>query len=167
MRWFAVDRQRFRRGGLHTEGQLETFDARLQFVVTRRRAAIETSQQIKLRPLTASVDALGAIEINNRHALRTQASALVNTRQEPSAPIAGMAFGHAAPLRIGHHHERRQITALTAKAVGHPRTHAGETHARHAGVDLQQRRRVVVGVGPAAMHKRHLVDVFGLLRENI
>src|SRR5262249_39096116 len=38
---------------------------------------------------------------------------------------------------------------------------AGESHAAHPGIDLEERGRMIVGVGPARIKKRHLINMAG------
>ena len=91
---------------------------------------------------------------------------MIDARQEAGAPVLRVALGQAAAERVVHHDERRQILALAPKAIGHPGAGAGKAHAREAGVDLHQGRRVIVRIGPARMDERHFIDMASEIRED-
>src|SRR5262249_14133688 len=74
----------------------------------------------------------------------------------------------ARPPRTGlQHDEPRQAVALTAEAVGEPRTHARAAELRAAGVDEALRRTVVEHVRLHPAKPAHVVGDLAVLREQL
>src|SRR5207247_2635932 len=73
----------------------------------------------------------GGDEVVEGGALRPQRGALVDAGQEAGAPVLRVPLGDATAERVVHDDERRQVLALGAQAVGHPRAQAREAQAPH------------------------------------
>ena len=165
-----LDRERLRCGRLHPVRQLKALDPRREFGLRRIRlqaVAVERLQQVELIALRDVGQSVGPVQIVDRRTLGLQGRPLIDPRQEAAPPVLGVPLGQSAPFGVVHHHEPRQVLVLAAESVGDPRADGREAHPRHAGVDLEQRRRMVVGVGPARMDERHLVDVLRHPREDV
>ena len=63
-------------------------------------------------------------------------------------------------------HIAGQVPVLAAQAVGDPGTQAGMPLAQESGVHLQQSRAVGEAVGVGAAKHGHVIDAFGLMRED-
>ena len=154
--------ERLRRGGLHSVGQLETFDARAEFVLHSRfseRTTVQFGEQVELRALALVAQSGGAPEVVDRLTLGTQPGALIHARQEARAPVERITFRQAAIERIAHHDEAREVSAFRAETVSDPRADTRRTHARDACVHHEERRAMIVGLRPARVNERQLIHV--------
>ena len=164
----AADVERLGCSGLHPIRQLETLDARREFIFRRRLRelrAIQPREEVELRALALVGQRREALEIVDRLALRLEPRPLVNARQKTRAPIQRAAFRQTAIERIAHHHERRQTVRHRAEPIRHPRADARIAHPRHARVHHEKRGRVVVRLRPARVDEGHLVHMLRELRK--
>ena len=128
---------------------------------------IQSGKEIQLGPLRFPGEFSGRAQVGDGILRGLQPRSLVNSRQEPGAPVRRVSLGQSAPFRIGHHHESGQVLRQTPETIGDPGTDTGEAHPRKAGVHHEQRRRMIVGIAESGMNKRHLVHVRAKVRKNL
>src|SRR6185436_8536518 len=102
---FALDIERFRRGGLHAIGEFITLDAGVQFTFgggLGEVLAVQLCEKVELCALGGIVEAGWELQIIDRITFRSKPRSLVDTGQKSSTPIAGVAFGKTAIEWIAH-----------------------------------------------------------------
>src|SRR5262249_4222275 len=91
-----------------------------------------------------------------RRAFRPEQCALEVGRQETCAPVNGTAL-HT--VSVSEHNVARKILALGSQTIRYPCPRARKPRSRNAGVDLQDRRNVVIWLRVEAVDKRELIHM--------
>src|SRR5437016_141402 len=129
--------------------------------------AIEFPNKVELAALGGISLSRITIEVGNRRSLRSQRCPLKYTRQKSGAPVLGIALRQPAAQGVVHYHETGKTLTFGTQTVRHPGPHTGEAHPAHAGIDHEQRGRVVVGLRVARVNERHLIDVLRDVGEDL
>ncbi len=100
-------------------------------------------------------------QIQDRVAAGAENRSLVGRRQKAGVPVGWAREGPAA--RVVDDDKARQVLVLAAEPVGHPGTHAWETHQNGSGVPLVVRQHMVVRLALAGVDEgqivRHAADM--------
>ena len=119
-------------------------------------ALIKLRHEVELRALVGAGDVAGAFEIDDRSASRAEQGALMRGRQEARAPIKIAAF---YTLIVAEHDVAREVVVFGAEPIRDPRTRSGKAGAGDAGIDLIQRRDVVVRLAVKRFHECEVVHM--------
>ena len=155
---FAAGVHQVRRAGLHAEGHFISVDASADLLIARFDEAlhVQLTHGIHHLALLRGADFLRRGEIHNRIALIAQRHALIRRRQHAAAPQ------HGATTRTTwtalQHDKARQVIALAAEAVGHPRAHARTAEKAAAGVHVHLCRRMIEEIRLAGGDEADVID---------
>ena len=110
------------------------------------------------------IGAVGRLHVENRWTTVTKPRARIDARQKAARP--GGRAAADAPARA-HHDEGRQLIALAAQAIRHPRAEARPARLGEAAVHEDLCRRMIELVGAAALHDRDIVDHRSEVRQHL
>ena len=120
---------------LHLKGEFVAFDAGVEFGVAGTRGivvAIQSTEQVQLLTLTATIDAFRVVEELDWRAFGAELHALIHRRHEAIAPVAGTV--HHRGLAVFDDDKAGQVLIRGAEAILRPGTERGTTAEDRAGV---------------------------------
>ena len=125
---------------------------------------VEAGEKCAGGPVVLRGDCGGPSEVGDR-LVGGQGRALEHGGEEGRRPLAWPHLRHAA--RIGDRHKSREIVALAAEGIAHPRSHAGEAVEREARGHLIFPRPVRVALGRHRVDEAHLISERPQVRQQI